>query len=464
MEQSMKKLHELRRERAGLMTKVKELAEKDGELSAEETKEFEGLEVQIKGLDTRIARLVKAAELEADEAKEIPEDDEKKSEEEDEEKEDDEDETEEKNGRVRVVKRHRVFAEPKKKFEKGIIVGGALKMMAAGGGSIFNARQVSKEVYGESHPVTKALNASSGPTGGFVVPPEYVAEIISILRARTVVRQAGPRGLPMPRGTLTLPRQTQAATANYGNELSAIPVSEQRLGQIVATFKKLTAMVPISNDLLRYSDPAIDAFVRDDLVAVMARREDLAFIRGDGASDSPRGFRSFLMSSNIISSTSAFTLATAAAELGGLVNKLETANVDMVRPVWIMAPRVKNYLFNVQNAQGFYVYRDEMKDGTLLGYPFFTTTQIPTNLVNGSDTDCSELYIVDMDQAIVLDSMTMQIDVSREATYVDANGVTISTFQSDQTLMRCISEHDFQMRQDAAIAMLQHCRWAPAIA
>jgi tetratricopeptide (TPR) repeat protein len=37
----------------------------------------------------------------------------------------------------------------------------------------------------------------------------------------------------------------------------------------------------ISNDLMRYSDPSVDAMVRDDLAAVLARREDLAFLRGD---------------------------------------------------------------------------------------------------------------------------------------------------------------------------------------
>jgi len=44
---------------------------------------------------------------------------------------------------------------------------------------------------------------------------------------------------------------------------------------------------------MRYADPAVDAFVRDDLVKVIALREDLAFILGDGTQDTPRGFLSF---------------------------------------------------------------------------------------------------------------------------------------------------------------------------
>ncbi len=65
-------------------------------------------------------------------------------------------------------------------------------------------------------------------------------------------------------------------------EAAAITVSKPTFGQVVASFKKLTALVPVSNDMQRFADPAIDAYVRDDLVQVLARREDLAFIRGDG--------------------------------------------------------------------------------------------------------------------------------------------------------------------------------------
>ncbi len=459
----MSKLHELRRERASLVTKAKAIVEKElpegADLPEGDAAELEKIKTQVAGLDARIKRIEDVMEMEADGAKEI-EDDEQKSED------GDEDDEGKKDGKVRVVKRHlghRTFAAPKERYKGSLVVAGAMRMIGAGGGSIYNARQVAKEVLGESHPVTKALNASSGPTGGFIVPPDYVSEIIEILRARTVVRAAGPRTLAMPRGTMTLPRQTQAATANYGNELSAIPVSEQRVGQIVATYKKLTALVPVSNDLLRYSDPSADAFVRDDLVKVLALREDLAFIRGDGTADSPKGLRTFVQSGQIISSTSAYTLSTVSAELGGAINRLESANVGMVNPVWIMHPRSKNYLLNVLNSNGFYVYKDEMEGGTLLGIPFYTTTQIPTNLVNSGDSDCSEVYLVDMDSAVIFDSMSMQIDVSREATYVDAATNTVSAFQSDQTLMRAITEHDFQMRQDAAIVVIQNVRWAPTI-
>jgi HK97 family phage major capsid protein len=57
-----------------------------------------------------------------------------------------------------------------------------------------------------------------GQAGGFIVPPDYMNEIIELLRPRAVVRAAGPRVIPMPRGTMTLPGQSSAASAGYGPE------------------------------------------------------------------------------------------------------------------------------------------------------------------------------------------------------------------------------------------------------
>lgn len=354
--------------------------------------------------------------------------------------------------------------KPGHETDRSLVIAGCMRMLAAGGGSLFGARAEAQATFGERHPVTRALVMAQGPSGGFIVPPDYVAELIDLLRPQTVVRGSGARVMPMPRGTMTLPRQSQAATASYGGEVTAMPVSQQTVDQIVLSYKKLTALVPISNDLMRYSDPSIDAIVRDDLAQVLARKEDIAFIRGDGTAGGPVGFRNYVLSGNTISSTSGYSLSTVAQELGGAVNKLETSNVPIVRPVWILHPRAKNYLLNVQNSNGFYVYREEMTNQeTLLGIPFKTTTQIPINLTVSGNSDCTEVYLAEMSQAIIADAMTLELAVSREGTYVDASNNTVSVFQSDQTLIRAIAEHDFALRHNEAVAIITGVRWAPAI-
>lgn len=389
---------------------------------------------------------------------------------------------------------------------KGLRAIAALKMFSAGGGSLRNAMELSAAKFGENHPITRsfapdprtrALITAVGASGGYIVPPDYVNEIIDLLRPVAVVRSSGPRVLPMPRGTMTLPGQASAATASYGTETAAIASSQQSLNEIVASFKKLTALVPVSNDMMRYADPAVDAFVRDDLVKVLALREDLAFLLGDGTSSTPRGFLSFAngwvqqqggtpgswsqsadstfavnaadpantTGGNFITSNSAYTQATVAAELGGAANRLDTANVPEMKRMWFMHPRIFNYLYNLLNSLGLYVYRDELDEGKLIGYPFKKTTQIPTNYWDaaGSNKDLSFIFLAEMDEAMILDSMQLELMVSREGTYVDGSGNTVSAMQSDQTIIRAIAEHDFQLRHMQSVSIIQGVRWAPTI-
>ena len=383
---------------------------------------------------------------------------------------------------------------------KSLVVGGMLKMCGLANGDLRRAREIAGEIYGESHPVTRALITSAGAAGGFIVPPDYMNEIIELLRPMAVVRSAGPRMIPMPRGTMRLPGQASPASATYGAEDTQITQSQQSLASILATYKKMTALVPISNDMMRYADPAVDAFVRDDLVKVMALREDLAFLTGDGTQDTPLGYLAFAQrwvqnqggtagffsstadsvfavngaagsaliganGGNFITANQTVTLATAAAEFGGAINKLDTANVPAMKRAWFWNPRTKNYLYNVQNSLGVYVYRDEMNGGKFLGCPFYTSTQVPIGLWNadGTNKDLSLVFLVEMTEDMILDSMTLELAVSREGTYVNSSGSTVSAFQNDETLIRAIAEHDHQIRHDSAVAVIQAARYAPAI-
>jgi HK97 family phage major capsid protein len=471
----MTKIAELVAQRARAFDEFKTLAEKST-LSEAELAEYETKKRAVTDLDAQIVRAKEAQALSAATAQPVAGQD---------------------NPPAKVAA---TVEEDRYIKERSLVIGGAAKMMAYGGGNLFNARQASHEVYGESHPVTRALVASTGPAGGFIVPPDYMNEVIELLRPAAVVRGSNPRVIPMPRGTMTLPGQASPATATYGTEGTPLASSQQTLKQIVASFKKLTALVPISNDLMRYADPAIDALVRDDLVEVIALREDLAFLLGDGTQAAPMGFTGFANAwavsqggtagvwsstadstaavngaansaligqngGNFITSNETYSETTVVNELTGMINRLDTANVGDKRRMWFMHPRTYNYLFGLLNGLGLYVFRDELSKGTLYGYPFKKTTQIPTNIwdTTGTNKDCSFIILAEMTEAMILDSMSLELAVSREGTYTDANGNTVSAFQYDQTLIRAITEHDFQLRHDAGCSVLQFVRWAPAV-
>ena len=306
--------------------------------------------------------------------------------------------------------------------------------------------------------MAKAQQAGAPTSGGFLVPETFSQEIIEFLRPMSVVRQAGPRTMPMTTGTLRLPRVDEGSTATYIGESVDTPKTELKFGQVTLTWKKLAALVPISNDLLRYSAPSADMVVRDDVARAIAQAENAAFLRGLGTDASPKGLRYWVADDNVITANQTVSNPNVNDDLRDLILKLEENNIPMVRPVWIMAPRSKQYLMTLQNTHGLYVFRDEVRRGMLWDWPIYTTTQIPVNLTVDSVTDTSEIFLVDMADAVLGESMSMRIDVSTEAAYVEGSNVR-SAFTRDETAIRVITEHDFAMRRNESIAILKKVTW-----
>ena len=303
----------------------------------------------------------------------------------------------------------------------------------------------------------KSMQAGDATQGGFLVPVQFVNDFIAVLRSATVIRKLGTPTIPMPTGTAKIGKGTAGATAGYVGEVTNAPKTQMSTGQLTLSFKKLMALVPVSNDLLRYSSPGADMIVRNDLVAAMAVKEDSAFIRGDGTDGSPRGLRYWAPGANLVAANGTVSNQNTATDLGLLMQALMGNDIPMITPGWVLAPRVKNFLMTLQNANGVFVYKDEMAGGTLWGYPFGVTTGVPTNLGSGSD---SEIYFVDFAQGLIGEAESMSVDASQEAAYHDGSQVQ-SAWSRDETTVRAIAEHDFIMRYDKAVAVLTGVTWAP---
>ncbi len=348
-----------------------------------------------------------------------------------------------------------VTSKKEEKGEKGLQMGRLIRALAAGRGDPDRAKRFSDKWFGDDNSISKALAAGDATAGGFLVGEEMSSEVIELLRPQAAVRRSNPVIMPMDRGNLTLPKITGGASSGYVGENDNGGLTEQTFGTVKLTFKKMLTLVPVSNDLLRFASYNADAIVRDDLVMSMATREDLAFIRGDGLQDTPVGMRNWAPAGNVFAANATVNLDNVTADLGTAVLNLENANVRMIRPTWFMNPTTKTYLMTVRDGNGNYAFRDEMLRGTLWGFPFQSTTQIPSNLGAGID---SEVYLTDMADAVIGESTEMTIDASGEAAYFD--GATVqSSFSRDQTVIRAISEHDFVMRHDASISVITAVRW-----
>ena len=257
-------------------------------------------------------------------------------------------------------------------------------------------------------------------------------------------------------GQLRHARQTAPATASYTAENAAIPVSQPSFDKLDMAFKKLTGLVPVGNSLINHSSIVMAGFVRDDLLNVMGLREDLGFLRGDGTANGPKGTRYWIPPANWGAAVAASEVAAEAA-IRRCVARVEDANVSMTSPGWIMRASAKAFLASLRTQYGTLLFPTIDANGTLMGFPIRTTSQIPDNLGTGGNE--TEVYFGDWASAMIGDAASLSIGISTEAAYYDGTQM-VSAFQNDMTLIRAISEHDFAPEHDVAFAGFNAAGWS----
>jgi len=133
--------------------------------------------------------------------------------------------------------------------EKGIEAARFIRAMAAGKADPERAARWAAKTWGADDPMTKILEASEDSAGGVLVPTQHSTEVIELLRERAVFRSMGPTTVPMPTGSLQIPKITGGATATYIGESQNIVKTEQTTGMVNLSWKKLAAIVPISIEI-----------------------------------------------------------------------------------------------------------------------------------------------------------------------------------------------------------------------
>jgi HK97 family phage major capsid protein len=339
--------------------------------------------------------------------------------------------------------------------ERGIAAARFIRAMAAGKADPVRAAKWATKQWGADDEMTKILEASEDAAGGVLIPTQHSSEVIELLRERAVFRSMGPTTVPMPTGSLQIPKITGGATATYIGESQNIVKTEQTTGMVNLSWKKLAAIVPISNDFLRFESYGADSMVRNDLVAAMADREDIAFIRGMGTEYTPKGLLNFCPAANKFDANGTVTITTITEEALEAILLLRNAHVRMINVGWLWSPRTTLYLKSLRDTNGNFVFKEELDAGTFFGFPYADTTNIPDDLNASTE---SEVYLVDFADIILGESMNMMIDTSTEASYWDGSALQ-SAYSKDLTLMRVISEHDLGVRHDASIVMIQAVKW-----
>lgn len=299
-----------------------------------------------------------------------------------------------------------------------------------------------KEVFDNTR--QKAMSTGTGSAGGYIVPTQYVAELIEMLYAESVVVSLGATVMDDLIGSpVEIPKQVGGATASWVGENSDITSSDLTFGQLVLTPKSVAALVKLSNRLLSLSNPSIEAIVRRDMAQALALAIDLAALRGSGTSNQPKGIANTtgINTVSIGPNGGTFTFDTAQ----DMITELEIDNALRGKLAFVTHPLVIKKLkkYKVPQYSGdtggmpIVLPMTDQNLRDLLGYDFKTTTQLPTNLTKGSSSDCTEVYFGNWQELIIAVWGGLEIQASTE---------TYDAFQKNQTWIRAIQDVDIGVR------------------
>jgi HK97 family phage major capsid protein len=304
--------------------------------------------------------------------------------------------------------------------------------------------------------ISRAMGQDTVAGGGALVPPGFVQDFVEELQAEAVVRSLGLEVMPM-RGSLSIPYLDTAPTSYYVGEAANATESSVTTGQLNLSERKLVSLSAMSNEWLQNSSPQGERAVKESLARAQAAKEDTTFIEGTGSSTAPKGMLYWAISANKFDADSTVNVANVTTDLGKAVNKLLALNVPLQGCGWVISPRTYLYLTTALTSNSTPVWAEEMRGGTLYGYPYRVSTQIAENLGGGTET---KVYFANFQRGLVLgQSSDMEVEMFPNGTYYNGSSVVsgVSTYQS---VARIVSRHDFGARyRGQEIAIIEAVKW-----
>ena len=427
----MSKILELRRKRAEINAQIQALAtveNTDGQLSAEQLTQFDTLSAEFNQLGEQLARLESAEQMAAATAQQAS---------------------------SMGNRSAAVHVKEEAKQYVGAKAARFAMSVAAGGGDMNLAAKFARNEIRDSE-VAMAIETSTG-SGGALIPVNIQEEVIELLRSRTVVRKLGAQEVPLPNGNMSMPKMSAGAQSSYVGEGNDALATGAEIGDVKLNAKTMITLVPMSNQLIGFAGPKVERIILGDILASMQVREDKAFLRDDGTNDTPIGFKKRATDAGrTLAWSGTAHLTDVDAYLDQLMLMVIQSDSMLISPGWTLSPRSWVFLQGLRDGNGNKVY-PEMAQGLLKGYPIYHTTTVPVNL--GAGTNQSEIYFADWNDVVIGEMDNMTMDFSREATYLDSNGVMVSAYARNQSLIRVVANHDVGFRHATGLALGTAITW-----
>ncbi|SIO60160.1 phage major capsid protein, HK97 family [Singulisphaera sp. GP187] len=262
-----------------------------------------------------------------------------------------------------------------------------------------NSRPGGRDQFGRRSSERRALDTSAGAGA---VPTFLDTEYIEILRNKMVLMALGAREIKNLQGKFSIPRQNGKATGQWVGEGGAPTGSNQTLDQVNFTPHTYGAFTDISRRFFELANIDGEAFVMDDIAAIIARAIDLAGFNGTGSSNQPLGImqNSGITGTNVIALGANGDVPTNAAMVA-LETVVARGNADLGNMAYVTNADGRGTLkttAKIGSTFPIYIWGD---NNEINGYPAYATQQLPRNLTKGSGTNLSPLLFGNWNDLII---------------------------------------------------------------
>lgn len=305
----------------------------------------------------------------------------------------------------------------------------------------------------------KALTATGPENGGYLIPEVYMDQIIEMLYPKTVIFELGAQKVPLEHGNLNIPKMTAGTRATWSGEQRKIKTTGTKFGNIKLSAKRLSAIVPMTRELMMSTSYSSDALFANDLTRRMQLGLDYGGLYGTGGEFMPLGvYNNEDVEKVDVKKLGDEVLADAEGRISAdfpvwMRSKALQKNIDDASLGWAFNSLVEGYLMNLKTSTGAYIYREEMNAGKLLGAPYKISNQIPLR-ADGT----TEIFFGNWSDLLIGDQMGMETYTTLDGVWTDEEGVQHSAFDENLAATRATMYDDIAVRHGESFIIAKNVK------
>ncbi len=453
-----KEFEATRQAKSARMTDIMEKAGDEGvTLDAAQTEEYDGLALEVKGIDEHLVRLAAHEKAMAAQAKAI------------------DGTTEEKGAESRGSSR---IITVERKLPPGILFARYAMCMGASRGIPAEAMRLAKEYYRDDPGVLKLVEktavAGGSTTGSHwlddMVPYNVMNDFIEFLRPGSII---GKFGGPNPGGGPNYPSLNRVGfnervsgmstgfTAGWvGEGLPALPSAAVTFN-LQLLFNKLAALAVLSKEAIRFSNPNAETRVRDELAKAVNAKMDLDFVdpaKAASGTTSPASITYGVVATTPTGTTAAYFRT----NLASLIALFATNNLDPADIVLIMSATQALQLSMMVNTLGNADFPEiTMKGGMLRGFPVIVSEHLTSVGSPSTQTiiavKASDVYLAD-DGVVTVEASDQasieMVDTSSQSLISGTGASLVSLWQTGGVGLMAQREITWKLRRSTAVQYL----------